>query len=1698
MRKLLLIATLAALFYIAVFAQQVAGEGGCCCEPILHNGSLVEARAECDESYFNFTDQITLGQTCDEACNAFFQGGIIAPPILNCKSPLYRPPPGNLQIMPVKGKKQLRLTFTLPCPQQTMSLNISRCAGDDCDDFANIAKIAPTTVFVDNDASLLWNQVYTYKVESNSRFSGRSEPAIGSKNPGDIECWEQGYDKFCISPFYYDRFSKYLSENGYYDTTADIFSNNFEAAVDATFSGKFNKGSFCSAENLLGQGNACPEGKQCVADGEIYCVSPTDCDKGGVFGLYPTLQTCEGGIAPNNKYCFLDRSHSSVDECFACNPQMGCADYRTKGSCERDNCYAGNCSWHPVFNDIGIGVCIDERFPNCLWCKTPGTAVMENLDAYNEVFDQCTAKKSSALTVGNYTCVYDKNSQQSNACDAAACMDYSDKECGTPMGGIMLNPDNSLESFSTDICKIKVCQNMSGTGCTKNHDGNSVPDCPPLADDRRKCELDYFPPNTTMIPIMHEPAYMDWLDIQMLDKFNATHEGALMEGQPGYRTMVCVVSEEDTCSDASTFAETNVSMLNFNDQYLQGGRDVLALMEAGENTLMYYGIDSRNNPEIVRNMTILACTLCQGPKVLEVSVTPSRYYEGKFYTIADIPVIKVTFNEPATLAFAALTVGGKVMPVSSNPAGGANYEYTFIPMNPLPDNEYTLTFNAKDSNGKLMDPPGGRAVIVIDTTPGNVQIIPPDGTVINDTSVDISFIFTEPLTIMNVTFEDEIWISKYAAKKVSMNLKPFLTPSEDGLTYSTRLDQLSGGKKNLKVHAEDFSGNPTIGKSSFWINQGSLQMRLREPTWGVSASYVFDIVVETSIASNCKYAYGLPAPFPITAFDVALLPFPVQTEVTHTIPDFNKIAVGDLKPHKLHVYCKSGENIVLESFDLRVDPTPPVIKSAYAQPEVIIETRIPGVELYSTYLKVQTDDEGFCKYSTDNVPFVLMNGLFSGFDEVPKRSHDAEINVTQDNTSYTYYVACKNTAEMPSATVPVKFSVDTSVPFSATSMTPPYSNSTEFYLRIETNKRAFCYVGEDPEAVITLMGESGAEFGYAHPHPVSVNSSGNYTWFVKCSTGAGSEVSDLVINVVVDTTPPEMLYVNDSSTLVEEPEFSYFPDQLQVSFLGTDAETSVMVYYYRLMTFHSNDTVRNWTMSTNLNGTAFYVTGLNLTDGNKYRFEAYPVNIVGVQGDSMESDGVTIDFEKAPISCENGALDADEADVDCGGQCAGCLDGAKCNASTDCISGFCNNGVCSIVSCDDGAKNGNETDVDCGGGVCLPCGMDKTCVVNSDCATGSCNSGMCGNPDPCADGVLSGTETDVDCGGSCSNKCGDGKNCQLTPDCAAGLMCIESTCQGTRDSDADGVMDDQDKCPNTPKDEAADAEGCSPSQKFSCGDAISDGWRIRYFGSVLCDGEGAEKADPDNDGLTNLEEYQYSTDPKNRDTDYDGWTDKEEIDAGTNPLDPNSHPPSKLRILLWLLLILFILAVLGVGGWLGYQYYLEKQLEKIPPSIPARGLPAAKPARKMRKWPSIIEQLRKIARKDEQGVNDRDWVSLGELADRVKKEKVPMREDVFVRLNALLSGKIPKKEAESVLAEIRKQPEAFRLLRRISFEKLSPADKELVRKRLAFLKEGNLTSAELEEILTKLRITAAYYKNHREELERELEEWLKEGKRRKK
>jgi hypothetical protein len=98
--------------------------------------------------------------------------------------------------------------------------------------------------------------------------------------------------------------------------------------------------------------------------------------------------------------------------------------------------------------------------------------------------------------------------------------------------------------------------------------------------------------------------------------------------------------------------------------------------------------------------------------------------------------------------------------------------------------------------------------------------------------------------------------------------------------------------------------------------------------------------------------------------------------------------------------------------------------------------------------------------------------------------------------------------------------------------------------------------------------------------------------------------------------------------------------------------------------------------------------------------------------------------------------------------------------------------VCAAPTCDDGARNAAETGVDCGGPLCPKCSAGEGCKVDADCITAICADSIC--KPSCADGVKDGTESDVDCGGACPG-CAVGGVCNAGSDCDSGV-CTAGKC----------------------------------------------------------------------------------------------------------------------------------------------------------------------------------------------------------------------------------------------------------------------------------------------------------------------------------
>lgn len=245
-----------------------------------------------------------------------------------------------------------------------------------------------------------------------------------------------------------------------------------------------------------------------------------------------------------------------------------------------------------------------------------------------------------------------------------------------------------------------------------------------------------------------------------------------------------------------------------------------------------------------------------------------------------------------------------------------------------------------------------------------------------------------------------------------------------------------------------------------------------------------------------------------------------------------------------------------------------------------------------------------------------------------------------------------------------------------------------------------------------------------------------------------------------------------------------------------------------------------------------------------------------------------------PPTCSNDIKDGDETGFNCGGSCPKCDLNTTCTKDSDCSSGYCRAGICSVPSCTDDIKNGDETGINCGGSTCPACGLNMTCQYDSDCVSRNCDyegdKKVCLSAS-CTNDKIDGSETDLNCGGETCPTCAIGKICKINSDCESNYC--DSV---TKKCDIDPALDTD-------------------------GDGLPDWWEIKYCGCATCCNNND---DLDGDRYTNLEEYK----------------------AGTNPVDPLDKPDFfKLNPIA---LILLILGVLAIGGG-AFLLYMESNKRKI-------------------------------------------------------------------------------------------------------------------------------------------------------------------------
>ncbi len=1466
-----------------------AVRNGCCClsNGTAQSGSLLE-ETKCDTARnftfvqpTNITPPVKLSEICLQACKT----ATVVPELINvsfvCGNPDFKPPVFELTSTPIKGKREIELTWKSNCTSFVNSFSVARCSGNVCTerDLSTSRVISGNeNGFIDADPNLEYNHNYTYQIITQYKGIGNSVPTLTTVYSGDLECdGKTTSDPFCLSLGFYTTQEQefYLKQFGYLPpATADKFRKAFKDQVAITFFSKTNTAYTCTDRNLLVQRLRCSSETTCIVrQNTPQCTQRDPCSNVSPqhFGLNISIEACEGATT-NPRYCFYDKSARLIDFCFPCRSDLACLDYKSKDTCTRDNCGIKNCQWKDVFVAIGIGVCINTEQNNCFLCEVNGTAFAPNLDVNNKIFDTCTKERSEALSTPKFPCFFSNQDQKSRSCKDVSCPDYTKEECAAPNVGIQKNNLNQITIRSSDPCNIGVCDFNDQHRCAKN--ANAIDDAPGDFRDcsgfssgiTRACELDYFPPETIIISISNfNPSRVDALNITRLDRFNATTTQAVVPGKLN-PTTYCVFAEgKEPCTPSLTTTSDNLLL---NDLGLNDGQEFKAQLSEGTNNIRFFSEDPNHNLEVIKTFSFTACKSCQGPVVLQdaKNVSKSIKIGNIFHTSDPNPQINIAFNENTQVSVSQFiqSTPSRIIGAQQNLIV-PNTNFTYSPIQTLNEGSYTFKVFGSDTQGTPMDT-SDLTSIIVDLTPPRINafanLIPLEGALLNKSVNTILLNFTEPVIIENITNLHQV-VDLFNSRIEETSLTTNFTSANQNRIY-TALLKLIDGPNSFVIKGSDLAANRFTFNINFIVSANPSPIRLVLPPFGASPNFTFDVLADTLFQSTCRYLFN-PGVFVPTDF-TSWQEFDTTSGVHHTKFNFNEIISGPQNRNKrfpLLIRCKDNQNRdTREDFTLIVQDQPPVITKFFADPNPIIQRP------FKTTLKATTNIDTFCKFSNNTNQFDNMEHNFPGFNLIASTTHNAEIEVPQ-LSAYTFFISCKSASGLGPIAAQTTFRVDSSTTFKLQDNTPPNTifAGESAIISIGSNKDSLCsYTGDE-----TLL---FVERQLTQNHLLTqIFSPGKHIVNTTCRTGGATVIGGQPENAAIqtpfgiDTQPPRMIFVRDDA-LSSNPQLTADRDRLRVIYNGSDPDSGVRRYEYQIRD-QNNKIIKNLTADNNPEKEVI-ITGLQLTNQTRYFFDVRAVDFVERNSTFLASDGILVDTSVRPATCINNKTDGTETALDCGGSCTPCEDGKKCKSNSDCTSVSCDHNICGIPSCNDNLKNGNETDIDCGR-TCPTCNTNKTCISNTDCSTGFCGQrGICQEPAPCQNKALDSGESDIDCGGACPSKCIEGKQCSTSTDCATGLSCQSSG--------------------------SNDIKTCVDKNKDSDGDGIPDDYERRHNLNPSVPDAGE---DPDGDGLTNDEEYQYfkktgkEIDPQKRDTDGDEAPDGLEIGVGTDPLDPKSKPTNQ-------------------------------------------------------------------------------------------------------------------------------------------------------------------------------------------------------------
>jgi hypothetical protein len=849
---------------------------------------------------------------------------------------------------------------------------------------------------------------------------------------------------------------------------------------------------------------------------------------------------------------------------------------------------------------------------------------------------------------------------------------------------------------------------------------------------------------------------------------------------------------------------------------------------------------------------------------------------------------------------------------------------------------------------------------------------------------------TNKKPIFEITFDETANLTFFELKpsqgtKVPVTIPGMLTnlSTQFKATVDTLLDA-SQRQYTLTFKAIDTFDNNVTETQCYTLNPRPTIITLVDPEFSVSPKKPFTVKLATDSFARCRYSLDVNLPF-----DDPVLGMVDVKEASHTLVHTLDMPADKFPDEStkvdLFVKCnRTDGDLSSAKFTLGLDSSPPKIENIHTTPQ---STPIISDPSLSTTIIVDTNEPSRCKYSLSNATvFSQMDSFFLGFNTFAKSINLQDTNLI-DQKTYNYKIACQNKAKLVSDVKDFSFKVDLSAAESIVINKPKSLLVSKVPVPVElfTNRISSCSITSNPGTPGSQL-QTPDQFTHTLPQLPGLVTEGTHNYTITCEFFKPGNINNVkkqqVFNIQYDKTAPLITNFTNPNTCISH--------ELFVKWIGTDL-LDITNYDYRII----GDTavLQNWTETTRefLKVNTFDLLPQNGTSVNKFEVEVRGKDIAGNIGKGTKFSTAQVSnpiaaecLEKVPprsnitkefkgsaalisIICQDVGSGCNPTSFKYGtSQTGSCSPGSL---YTDPVklsktSLFCwqvADHAGNIHTGNEKIELANDADEDT-----IPDGIDlcpdtpKTETPDSTgCSSSQLdddNDGIPNSLDNCPGTVPEAVNAQaVDANGCYIDTDEDGmpdyweeiykfnindpSDAEQNPDndaatnlqeYLAGTNPLEADVDPGQDTDQDGVPDTLDKCPGTSPNARADTNGCSAEDLDGDLDGLSNECEEKYGLNMDVDDS---TADPDEDGLTNLDECTYfdcelRLDPKNPDTDGDGYDDGKENDEGTSPCDSSDYPESALISII--LLILGILALLGGSGYLIYSHFIAKKQTPTP------------------------------------------------------------------------------------------------------------------------------------------------------------------------